>query len=260
MQPRLPIEQLAHGLIDVLFLHFAALDRPYHALNHGGGVLRLQQQIVAGLERLDAHFDRTEAIDHVVVPEVVRREQAAKSQTIAQPIRRQLALDAGRQVGAAGERRHDEMLRHDERNTGVDRLLEGRQVLMFERVRGLLNRRISGDGRPSRRGAAAGKMFGGGEHAAVHITADIRACQASEQIHVRAERADAFGGVLRLGSQVDDRRVGEAEAHGAPFSGADRSRAIYQVLLAYGGKSHVPRKFRGAGDLLSRDRPRNRRR
>ena len=100
--------------------------------------------------------------------------------------------------------------------------------------------------------AAAGEMLGRGQHAVVVIAADVGPDHAAEQVQVAAEGADALGRVVGAPGDVDDRRVGQMDAHGPALDGAGRSRPVHEVLGAGGGEGHVGRVFARARHLLAR--------
>ncbi len=251
VQSRLAIEDAAGRVVDLGARDVARLDGLDDRADRPDRIERLEQGVVAGLDRHDADLLRAEAIDHLVVPEVVGRQHTLEAESTADPGCRERRFDAGRQLRAVGHRRHADVLGHDERDPGVDGVLERQEVGLFDLVGRLVIHRKLGAGHQLDV-AAAGIVLGRREHAVVLIAADVGRGQPSEQVEVGAERADAEDRVVRLRLHVDDGRVGEVDADRAALGRADAADLVGQVLRADSGQRHVGGELRGTGELLAR--------
>lgn len=206
---------------------------------------------MAGFDGQDGHFVLAEPPDHVGIPQVVRRQDAPEPELLPDPGGGQLLLDAGREHRPAGDRRHGEVLGHDEGDAGIDGVLEGARFLRLVgggRLVDLQEVRHAGD---HGHVAATGEVLGRRQHATIAVAADVGPDHAAQQVQVAAEGADALGRVVGADGDIDNGRVSQVDAHGPALNGADPSQSVHQLLRSGRGESHIGREFAGACDLLT---------
>ena len=148
--------------------------------------------------------------------EVVAQDDAGILQLVAQDVRHDTARQGGRLLFV--ERRNEHVRRHDRRDAGLDRRVEGDELRFAEPLRRMLDQRQLvmriGD-----RVAVTRKVLAAGGDAFALQRSDDRRAESRDVGRLVAERAVADHGVLRVREDVEHGRVVEGYADSLQLRG-----------------------------------------